>query len=127
MWFWSCVACVVLTMLIGFTWGGWVTGGTAEGRVASASEDARAELAAQICVHRFLEADDAKAQLAAFKEKDFWNRDGFVEDGGWVTFAGMKEPVDGAAELCAEQLADAELPAAGAATETAASEDTVAN
>ena len=24
---WSCVACIVLTMIIGFTLGGWVTGG----------------------------------------------------------------------------------------------------
>ena len=27
--FWSCVASVVLTMIVGFSWGGWVTGGTA--------------------------------------------------------------------------------------------------
>ena len=27
--FWSCAGCVAATMIIGFTWGGWVTGGTA--------------------------------------------------------------------------------------------------
>ena len=27
--FWSCVGCVVVALIIGFTWGGWVTGGTA--------------------------------------------------------------------------------------------------
>ena len=26
-WFWSCVACVAATIVIGFGWGGWVTGG----------------------------------------------------------------------------------------------------
>ena len=37
-WFWSCVACVVATMVIGFTWGGWVTGGTADEQTAQARE-----------------------------------------------------------------------------------------
>jgi hypothetical protein len=27
--FWACVACTIATMVIGFNWGGWVTGGTA--------------------------------------------------------------------------------------------------
>ena len=27
--FWSWIAAVIVTMIIGFTWGGWVTGGTA--------------------------------------------------------------------------------------------------
>ena len=29
-WFWSCAGVCVLTMILGFTWGGWVTGGTAQ-------------------------------------------------------------------------------------------------
>ena len=28
--FWACAGCIVATMIIGFTWGGWVTGSTAE-------------------------------------------------------------------------------------------------
>ena len=28
--FWSVVAAVILTMIVGFSWGGWVTGGTAQ-------------------------------------------------------------------------------------------------
>src|SRR3546814_11295220 len=55
---WSCVVCVGLTMLLGFTWGGWVTGGTAKEMTESAVEDARAELAAAVCVDRFLKASD---------------------------------------------------------------------
>ena len=27
--FWSWIVSIVVTMIIGFTWGGWVTGGTA--------------------------------------------------------------------------------------------------
>lgn len=126
-WFWSCVGAAVLTMIVGFTWGGWVTGGTADERVETATEDAVAELAATICVDRFLAASDAGVKLAALKEADSWDRDGMVEEAGWVTFASMEEPIDGAADLCAEQLVSAELPAVAAAKPELSEEDTVAN
>lgn len=108
--FWSCVACIVLTMIVGFTWGGWVTGGTAAEMAAQAREQGRAKLAAAVCVDRFMGASDARAQLASLKETSTWQQDDFVEDGGWVTLPGMDEPVADAAGLCAEQLADMELP-----------------
>lgn len=117
-WFWSCVGAVVLTMIVGFTWGGWVTGGTAREMAETAGEDAAAELAASICYHRFLQSSDAATELAALKEASSWEREDLLEEGGWVTFANMDDPVDGAADLCAEQLASAELPAtADAGTE----------
>ena len=28
--FWSCAGSVAVALLVGFTWGGWVTGGTAQ-------------------------------------------------------------------------------------------------
>ena len=44
--FWSCVACIGLTILVGFAWGGWVTGGTSKEMAQDAAADARAQLAA---------------------------------------------------------------------------------
>jgi hypothetical protein len=99
---------VVLTMIIGFSWGGWVTGGAAIDQAKDAAEGARAELAADICAHRFLQADDASVQLAALKDESSYKRSSAIEKGGWVTLAGAKEPIDGAAQLCAEQLMQAE-------------------
>lgn len=123
-WFWSTAGAVVATMIIGFTWGGWVTGGAAVDRAEEAAEGAVAQLAASICAHRFLEAGDAGVQLAALKEESSYQRNSFIEDGGWVTFAGAEEPVDGAARLCAQQLMDAEVqpvvtPVAETATDAA--------
>jgi hypothetical protein len=109
-WLWSCVGAAALTMVVGFTGAGWVTSGTAAERVQASTEQAVATLAASICANRFLAAEDAGAKLATLKEMDSWKRDTFIEEGGWVTFASMKKPVDGAAELCASQLAAAELP-----------------
>lgn len=102
--FWACAASVVATLIIGFTWGGWVTGGTAKERAASAATEARAQLAATVCVERFAKGPDAVAQLAALKSSDSWKRDNFIEAGGWATLAGMDKPVAGAAGLCVQQL-----------------------
>jgi len=107
--FWSCVACIVLTMIVGFTWGGWVTGGTAKEMVSEAVEDARAELASAVCVDRFLDAKDVQSRLSALKKASSWQRGDLIEDAGWVTLPGMDEPVPEAADLCAEQLMTAEL------------------
>jgi hypothetical protein len=102
--FWACAACVVATIAVGFIWGGWVTGGTANTMAAQAATEARAELAASVCVERFAKGPDATAQLAALKSSDSWKRDTFIESGGWATLAGMEKPVSGAASLCVKQL-----------------------
>src|SRR3546814_13367796 len=59
-----------------------------------------------------MKAPDAAVRLTTLKEEGTWNRDNLIEEGGWVTFASMEEPVDGAADLCADQLVDMEAPAA---------------
>lgn len=103
-WLWSCVGAVATTMIVGFSAGGWVTGGTAAEQTEAATGEAVAQLAAGICAKRFLAADDSQIQLTALEKTDTWRRNTFIEEGGWVTFANMKEPVNGAAVLCAEQL-----------------------
>jgi hypothetical protein len=102
--FWACAACVVATLFIGFTWGGWVRGSTAGQMAAQAATDARADLAAAVCVSRFEAGSDAAGNLATLKASDSWNRGEYLEKGGWATLAGMKEPIDGAANLCAQRL-----------------------
>jgi hypothetical protein len=104
--FWACVATVVATLVVGFTWGGWVTGGTANQMAAQARIEARAQLAASVCVERFAKGPDSTAQLATLKGSDTWKRDSFIDDGGWTTLAGMDKPVPGAASLCVRQLLD---------------------
>lgn len=116
LWFWSCAACVALTMIGGFTFGGWVTAGTASEMAESSREEGRAQLAAGICVEKFKQDTNFAATLADLKAENSWSRDDFVTDGGWVTLTGMKEPVDGAADLCAETLADMEAPEPAATT-----------
>jgi hypothetical protein len=112
-WFWSCVACAVATIVIGFAWGGWVTGGTAKRMAADADEAGRAQLAAAACVVRFDQGPDATAQLAALRKADSYDRGDMLSKNGWVTMPGDASPVSGAAEICVQRLL-----AAGQATAT---------
>ena len=106
-------------MILGFTWGGWVTAGSAADSALKAKDSGRAELAAAICVERFVSAPDAGVQLAVLKKESSWSRGKLVSDGGWATPLGLDKPVDGAADLCARQLAEVELPAATIGDEAA--------
>jgi hypothetical protein len=109
--FWSCAACVVLTMIVGFSWGGWVTGGTAQEMVDEATEQTTEQLAAALCVERFMNAQDAGVQLASLKEiTSSYRQSEFIEDGGWATLPGTDEANAEGADMCAERLAEMELP-----------------
>jgi hypothetical protein len=107
--FWSCAGCAVATMVVGFTWGGWVTGGSAQDRADTAAERAVAQLAADICFNRYLAAPDVRVNLTALGEESSYRRGGLLEEGGWVTFADSEDPIDGAAKLCADRLAEVDL------------------
>jgi len=67
-WFWSSLGCIVATIVVGFAWGGWVTGGAATRMASDAAAGARAELAAMVCVAGFNQGPDAAAQLAELKK-----------------------------------------------------------
>jgi hypothetical protein len=113
--FWACALSVVGTLIIGFTWGGWVTGGTLNQRSAQAASEARAQLVATMCVERFGKAADATARLATLKTTSSWAQDRFLEEGGWVTPPGSANAVSGAAAICVRQLIEA-APAKAAGT-----------
>ena len=113
--FWSCAACVAATMVVGFTWGGWTTGGTARAMAQDAALSSRNELAAFVCVDRFRAAGDASAQLVALKALGTWDRGSFVEKGGWAAMPDKVDASQGTARLCADKLAALETPVASAA------------
>jgi hypothetical protein len=60
-------------------------------------------------------APDARTQLASLKDsRSSWQREDFIENGGWARIAGEK--YDQAAELCADRLTQMEAPSAQEAT-----------
>lgn len=111
-WFWSCVVCFIATLVIGFNWGGWVTGGTATTMATNAASSARTDLVADACVNRFQANPDAPAQLDLLKKTESYKRADLIKKGGWATIPGNKDSVEGAADRCAQQLVNTAAPAA---------------
>jgi hypothetical protein len=93
-------------MVIGFGWGGWVTGGTSQRTATTAAEMARGDLASAICVERFNAAPDAAAQLVAFKAlTESFKKRQFIEAGGWATMPGQTTPDRRGLDGCVAALA----------------------
>lgn len=102
--FWSCVAVLVLTLIIGFNWGGWVTGGTAQTLAVTTAKDAVTTRLAPICVAQFNQ-DPAKAQkLIALKALSSYERGDYSEKQGWATMPGEAKPDSNVADACANLL-----------------------
>ena len=103
--FWGCAAAAVATIIIGFGWGGWVTGGTSRTMAMTAAHEARGELASAICVERFMAAPDSAARLVELKAiPESYKRRQFVEAGGWATMPGKTSADARGAEGCAAAL-----------------------
>jgi hypothetical protein len=122
--FWACAGSVVAATIVGFSWGGWVTGGSAQEMAEDSAAQARQELAAVVCVDRFMAAPDAGVQLTALQEiESSYAQSKFVEEGGWALIVPASDTTDytaraddrKAAGLCAAELAKREMPTTGSA------------
>jgi alpha/beta superfamily hydrolase len=118
--FWGVVVGAAATMIIGFSWGGWVTAGSARTMAEKAAQAAHQELAAAVCTDHFAAAPDARAQLTAFKSiSSSYQRDKFVEDGGWAVMPGASNADRQDASACADGLFKLKLPPLAEAAQTA--------
>jgi hypothetical protein len=102
--FWSWVGSVVLTMIIGFAWGGWVTGGTARSTAEKMAEDAVVKRLAPMCVVQFNRDLGKDQKLKELAKTDSWQRSEYVEKQGWATMPGEEKPDSKVAEECARLL-----------------------
>src|SRR5918995_4139444 len=105
---WGAVGGAIAAIIIGFVWGGWVTGGTAEKMATTRSNIAVTDALVPVCVALSVSdpAGPAKLeQLAALKSS--YERTEFVMKAGWATMPTAKEPNRKLAEACAELIATA--------------------
>ena len=104
---WSWVACAILTMIIGFGWGGWVRASTALSMAEARADDAVVKRLAPICVAQF-KLDPSKDQkLKQLKDMSSYERGDYVKKQGWAKMPGEGEPDGIAADECAKLLAAA--------------------
>lgn len=78
---WGAAGGAIAAMIIGFAWGGWVTGGMAGEMEEASAEAAIVQAFTPLCVAR---AEREPQKLLLLKEESNWQRDEFVVDAGWV-------------------------------------------
>ncbi len=98
--FWGAIGGAIVLAIVGFAWGGWVTGGTAQIMAAEAVVD-RLTL---ICVAQFNQDSQRDQKLEELKDKDFWERDCYVKKQGWATILGETKPDSKVADACTNQI-----------------------
>lgn len=91
--------------IIGFTWGGWVTSGTAKQMVDTASTEAVVAVMTPYCVAQSKSAPNSMEVLAALKAASSYNRREIIEKAGWATPLGLSEPNRALAISCNSAIA----------------------
>ena len=107
---WGAVIGAVACMIIGFSWGGWVTGGTARKDAATAAHSAVVVALAPICADRFRAQGDGPAKIAELAKASTWERGDVVEKSGYALMPGSKTTDSDVARACAEMLATPPTP-----------------
>jgi hypothetical protein len=100
---WGVVVGAVAVMVVGFTAGGWVTGGTAQTMATTQAEAAMVQAFTPICVTNAQREPD---KLVLLKAESSWNRDTFVKKAGWADGAGT-DYRSKVAEACAPKAVQA--------------------
>src|SRR3954463_8421407 len=101
---WGAVGGAIALAIVGFSWGGWVTGATAEAQAKQRADRAVVTALTPICVDKFRQQANAAATLAELKKVSTWQQGSFVEKGGWATMPGSSSADASVASACAEIL-----------------------
>ena len=107
---WGAAAGAIALAIVGFSWGGWVSGAKAESIAAARADAATVAALTPICVSQFQAGAKAKASLVALKAANTWEQGDYVSKGGWATMPGANqkdEPNREVAAACAEALVKA--------------------
>jgi hypothetical protein len=89
----------VATIIIGFNWGGWTLGSTADKMAKEHSEVAVVAALAPVCADKFRALPDAAAKTVALSKVDSWSRSGqFPKE--LVTLPGESYPSSSLANAC---------------------------
>ena len=76
---WGAVGGAIALAVIGFNWGGWVTGATANKNAKEAADSAIVRVLAPICAEKFQQQADASSKIVELKKVSSWERGTFVE------------------------------------------------
>jgi hypothetical protein len=94
----------IATMVIGFNWGGWMLGRTADDMASRRVSVALVEVYAPVCVEKFQQQANLAGKWIEFNKIDSWRRDDYIKQTGFATPPGSTSPHARIADACAEAL-----------------------
>ena len=101
---WSAIGGAIVLAIVGFSWGGWVTGGTAQKMAAEMTSAAMVDRLTPLCLVRFNQDPEKEQKLEALKNTRSWQRKDYVEKQGWATLSGETKPDSPVATECANRI-----------------------
>ena len=101
---WACVASVVLTIIVGFAWGGWETGGRSQKAAETMASAAVVQRLAPICVDQFNQDSEKTQKLVEMTDMSSRSRVQYVQDQGWATISDDEKPNRKVADACSKLL-----------------------
>jgi hypothetical protein len=96
--------------ILGFTWGGWVTGGTAQDRAMSMSRDDVVAAMVPVCLDMAQTDPDRAAKLTVICDAQTFQRRNALMEAGWATVPGSDAPDRDIAQACLASLDVDALP-----------------
>ena len=100
---WGAIGGAIAAIIIGFAWGGWVTGGTSRNIAGVAAQSAVVTAFVPLCVAK---AEQQPDQLPPLKAASVYGRYDIVLKAGWVSNVAEKYRRD-VAESCATAIVEA--------------------
>ena len=102
---WGAVWGSILTMIVGFTYGGWMTAGTADRLAKQQADTAVTAALVPVCVAHSKADQAAGKKLAELRAMtSSYEQQEFVTKAGWATFPGSDTVSRDVAEACAAAL-----------------------
>ncbi|ROP83920.1 hypothetical protein EDC65_4569 [Stella humosa] len=95
----------VAVAIVGFSWGGWVTGGTARQQATDRSDTAVVSALTNICVDQSKRDPQVAERVTALKAASSYGRADIVMKNGWATMPGSKDPSRQVASACGDKIA----------------------
>ena len=102
---WSGLAGAVATMMVGFTYGGWMLGSSAETLAEQRSAAAVIQALVPVCIGQSKADPEFAGKLTQLKAltSPYQQRE-FIMSAGWATVAAAEKPSSSLAEACAKVL-----------------------
>lgn len=90
--------------IVGFSWGGWVTGGTAHDRAMEMAHDDVVAAMVPVCLDMAGADPDRVAKLAVIRDTKTYQRRDALMEAGWATVPGAEAPDRDIAQACLASL-----------------------